>query len=46
MVTFGDNDSIRIVGKCIVSLDNGKTKTQNALYVEGLKKNILSVGKM
>jgi hypothetical protein len=40
-VTFGDKASIRIVGKGIVSLDNGKTKTQNFLYVEGLKNDIL-----
>jgi hypothetical protein len=45
-VTFGDNGSARIVGKGIVSLDNGKTKTHNALYVEGLKHNILSVSQM
>jgi hypothetical protein len=30
-VTFGDNASTRIVGKCIVSLDNGKTKKMNVL---------------
>jgi hypothetical protein len=36
-VIFGDNASARIVGKGTVSLDNGKTKTQNVLYVEGLK---------
>jgi hypothetical protein len=40
-VTFGDKASIRIVGKGTVSLDNGKTKTQNVLYVEGLKNDIL-----
>jgi hypothetical protein len=45
-VTFGDNASARIVGKGIVSLDNGKTKTHNVLYVEGLKHNILSVSQM
>jgi hypothetical protein len=42
-ITFADNASARIVGKCIISLDNGNTKTQNVLYVEGLKNNILSV---
>ena len=42
-VTFGDKASARIVGKCIVSLDNGKTKTHNVLYVEGLKHSLLSV---
>ena len=45
-ITFGDNASARIVGKGIVSLDNGKTKTQNVLYVEGLKHNLLSVSQM
>jgi hypothetical protein len=45
-VTFADNASARIVGKGIVSLDSGKTKTQNVLYVEGFKKNILSVIQM
>jgi hypothetical protein len=39
-VTFGDNASGRIVGKGIVSLDNGNTKTQNVLYVEGLKHKV------
>jgi hypothetical protein len=45
-VNFGDNFSTRIVGKCTISIDNGKTKTQNAMYFEGSKKNILSVSKM
>ena len=42
-VTFGDNGSTRIVGKGIVSLDNGNTNAWNVLYVEGLKNNLLSV---
>jgi hypothetical protein len=45
-VTFRDNASTRIAGKRIVSLDNGKTKTQNVLYVEGLKHNLLCVSQM
>jgi hypothetical protein len=45
-ITFGDNASSRIVGKGIVSLDNGKNKTHNVLYVEGLKHNLISVSKM
>ena len=45
-VTFGDNASTRIVGKCIVSLDNGKTKTQNVSYVDGLENNIVRVIQM
>jgi hypothetical protein len=42
-VTFGDNGSARIVGRGIISLDNGRAKAQNVLYVEGLKHNLLSV---
>ena len=45
-VTFGDNASARIIGKGTVSLDNGKTKTQNVLYVEWIKHNLLSVIQM
>jgi hypothetical protein len=45
-ITFGDNISTMIVGKGIISLDNGKTKTHNALCVEELKHNILSVNQM
>jgi hypothetical protein len=45
-VTFGNNASARIVGKGTISLDNGKTKIQNVMYVEGLKKNLLSVSHM
>jgi hypothetical protein len=44
--TFGNNSSIRIVGKGTASLDNGNTKTYNVLYVEGLKHNILSASQM
>jgi hypothetical protein len=43
---WGYNASTRIVGKGIVSLDNGKTKTQNVLYVEWLKHNIVSVNQI
>jgi hypothetical protein len=46
MVTFVDNGSARILGKYIVSIDNGNTKTHNALYVEWLNQNILSVIQM
>jgi hypothetical protein len=45
-MTFGDNSSPRIVGKGIVILDDGKTKTKNVLHVKGLKHNILSVSQM
>jgi hypothetical protein len=45
-VNFGDKASARRVGKGIVSLDNGNTKTQNVFYVEGLKNNLISVIQM
>jgi hypothetical protein len=45
-VTIGHNAYTRIVGKGSISLDNGKTKTQNVLYVEGLKDNLISVIQM
>lgn len=40
---FGDNSKKDIKGKRTLSLDNGKTKTENILCVKGLKKNLLSV---
>ena len=45
-VTFEDNDSTRIFGKGTISIDNGKTKTKNVLYVEGLECNLLNVNQM
>lgn len=45
-VTFEDNGSTKIISKGTVSLVNGKGKSQNVIYVEGLKHNHLSVGKI
>jgi hypothetical protein len=45
-VTFGDNDSSKIVGKCNLSLDNGRDKVEKVMCVEYLKHNILSVSQM
>ena len=42
IVTFGNNALAIIKGRGVVSLDK-KIETQNVLYVEALKKNILSV---
>jgi hypothetical protein len=42
-VTFGDNMSTKILGKCTFSLGNNKTKAKDVLLVENLKPNILSV---
>lgn len=45
-VKYGVNDIANIKGKGIVSLNNRKTKTENVLYDEGLKHNLLSVSQM
>lgn len=45
-VTLGNNYVSNITGKGTLSLDGGKTKTHDALCVEGLKHNILSVIQM
>jgi hypothetical protein len=45
-VTFGDNDSISIVGKGILNLENGKNKVGKVMCVENMKTNILSVIQM
>lgn len=44
-VSFGSGSS-KIVGKGIVTLINGKGKAQNALLVNGLKHNLLSVSQI
>jgi hypothetical protein len=43
---IGDNAFARIDGKGTISIDNGKTKTHNVLYVEVLKHNLISVSQM
>jgi hypothetical protein len=45
-VTFGDNETSKIVGKLTLSLDNGSAKVENVLCVEDLKHNLLSVSQM
>jgi hypothetical protein len=45
-VTFGDNDTSKIVGKGTLSLDNGRDKVEKVMCVEDLKHNILSVSQM
>lgn len=46
IIRFGDNASTRISRRGSLSLDNGRTRIQNVLYVEGLKHNILSVSQL
>jgi hypothetical protein len=45
-VTFGNDAPGKIKGKGIVSLSNGKRKSQDVLFVEGLKHNLLSVSQV
>ena len=45
-VTFGNHISRKIKGKGSVSLDNGRGKAQDVLFVDGLKENLLSVSQM
>ena len=42
-VTFGNDKSGKIKGKGSVSIDNGRGKAQEVLFVDGLKENLLSV---
>lgn len=45
-VRFGCNSSIKVVGKGTLMLNDGKTKVENVLFVEGLKHNLLSVSQL
>jgi hypothetical protein len=45
-VTFGNDAAGKIKGKGMVSLNNGKGKSQDVLLVDGLKHNLLSVSQM
>jgi hypothetical protein len=45
-VSFGNDDSTKIIGKVIVRIRNKNTKAENVLLVEDMKHNILSVNQM
>jgi hypothetical protein len=45
-VSFGNDDSTKIIGKGIVRIGNKNTKVENVLLVEYMKHNILSVSQM
>jgi hypothetical protein len=45
-VTFGNDARGKIKGKWMMSLSNGKGKSQDVLLVDGLKHNLLSVSQM
>jgi hypothetical protein len=45
-VSFGNDDSTKIIGKCTVGVGNKNTKAENVLLVEDMKHNLLSVSQM
>ena len=45
-VTFGNDAPGKIKGKGMVSLSNGKGKSQDVLLIDELKHNLLSVSQM
>jgi hypothetical protein len=45
-VSFGNDDSTKIIGKGTVRIGNKNTKEENVLLVEDMKHNILSVIQM
>lgn len=45
-ITFSNNEAGRIRGKGIVSLNNGRGKACDVLFVDGIKHNFLSVSQM
>jgi hypothetical protein len=45
-VSFENDDSTKIIGKCTVKIGNKNTKVENVLLVEDMKHNLLSVSQM
>jgi hypothetical protein len=45
-VSFGNDDSTKIIGKDTVRVGNKNTKAENVLLVEDMKHNLLSVNQM
>jgi hypothetical protein len=45
-VSFEDDDSAKIIGKCTVLIGNKNEKAENVLLVEDMKHNLLSVSQM
>ena len=45
-VTFGNDNSSKILGKGIVSLGNKDATAKNVLLIENMKHNLLSVSQM
>jgi hypothetical protein len=45
-LSFGNDDSTKIIGKDTVRIGNKNTKAENVLLVEDMKHNLLSVSQM
>jgi hypothetical protein len=45
-VSFGNDDSDKIIGKGTIRIGNKNTKAENVLLVEDMKHNLLSVSQM
>ena len=45
-ISFGNDDSTKIIGKSTVRIGNKNTKEENVLLVEDMKHNLLSVSQM
>jgi hypothetical protein len=45
-VSFGNDDSTKIIGKGIVRIGNKNTKAENVILVEDMKDNLLSASQM
>jgi hypothetical protein len=45
-ISFGNDDSSRIIGKGVVRIGNKNIKAENVLLVEDMKHNLLSVSQM
>jgi hypothetical protein len=46
LVSFGNDNSTKIIGKGTVRIGNKNTKVENFLLVEDMKHNLLSVSQM
>ena len=46
LVSFGNDDLAKIIGKGTVRIENKNTKEENVLLVEDMKHNLLSVSQM
>ena len=45
-VSFGNDDSTKIIGKGTIKIGNKNTKVENVILVEDMKHNIISVIQM